>query len=784
MNTTGQLAATQTQSGLTQGLSSTFAFDRLRREGPNAVPDTSESRARAVWTKFWAPVPWLLEAAVILQFILHKYLEASVIAVLLVFNALLSYFQEGHAQATLAALKSRLALNSYVLRDGEWMTSPTSNLVREDVVKLSLGAIVPADVKLLDGNVSLDQSMLTGESLPVDATAGDETFAGALVIRGEATAVVTAIGVHTRFGKTAELVRIARAVSSQQSAVLQIVRNLALFNAAVIAAMGVYALRHAMPGGEILGLLLTAILAAIPVALPATFTMAAAIGAESLAKVGVLPTRLSAIDEAATIGILCSDKTGTLTRNQLAVSQILTAEGMNDAAVLIWAAMASSEAGSDPVDRAVRSSAAAYLNLSGNPVRTSFLPFDPSTKVARAVVKEVSGAEVSVILGAFAVVANLATASSQICSSAADAEQSGLRVLGVAMGQPNALNVIGAIALSDPPREDSGELISQLRDLGVRTVMATGDAAATAGFIAHEVGLEGPICTSEVLPELIHPSDYAVFAGIPPEGKYNLVRAFQRDGHTVGMCGDGANDAPALRQAQMGIAVSTATDIAKAAAGIVLTQPGLTGVVAAVNEGRTAFQRIMTYTLNSTVKKIAEVLLLAIGLLMTGHAILTPMLMVLLMVTGDFLSMSLTTDRVTPSSVPNQWRIGRITLAGISLGALFLGFCSALLAAAHFYYKTDIGELRTVSVVAIVFGSQAVLYAIRDRQSRWGPRPTFWLMASSTVDVGLISFLALTGTAMSQVSPLLLGFEFMGAAGFWLLVTLVKGPLFQTLGLT
>src|ERR1035438_8073034 len=324
-----------------KGLTSDEARARLEKDGPNTMPDTSSHPLRNAVAKFWAPVPWLLEASIVLELVLHKYYEAAVIAALLVFNAALAYFQESRAQATIKALKSRLALNASVQRDGAWKTIPAAELVCGDQVKLSLGGVVAADVHLTGGSVELDQSMLTGESLPIEAGPGLDTYAGALVKRGEATAVVTATGARTKFGRTAELVRTAHVVSTQQEAVLKIVRNLAIFNGVLIIAMGIYAYTHAMPWSEIVPLLLTSVLAAIPVALPATFTLAAAVGARSLAKLGVLPTRLSAVDEAASIDVLCSDKTGTLTQNELSVNSVRTLPGFDEAHVLGLAALAS-----------------------------------------------------------------------------------------------------------------------------------------------------------------------------------------------------------------------------------------------------------------------------------------------------------------------------------------------------------------------------------------------------------------------------------------------------------
>ena len=351
------------QNIASNGLTSAEAHSRLQKDGPNAMPDVSAHPLRSALAKFWAPVPWLLEASIVLEVALHKYFEASIIAGLLVFNAALAYFQEGRAQATLKALNSRLALNASVERDGVWKTVPAAELVRGDLVKLSLGGVVAADVHLIGGSVLLDQSMLTGESLPIEAGQGVDTYAGALVRRGEATAVVTATGVHTKFGRTAELVRTAHAASSQQKAVLRIVRNLAIFNGVVILLIGAYAYFHAMPWSEIIPLLLTSVLAAIPVALPATFTLAAALGARSLAKLGVLPTRLSAVDEAATIDVLCSDKTGTLTRNELSVTSIKPMPGFDEAHILGMAAVASSEGGDDSVDAALRLQKQASIGL-------------------------------------------------------------------------------------------------------------------------------------------------------------------------------------------------------------------------------------------------------------------------------------------------------------------------------------------------------------------------------------------------------------------------------------
>jgi H+-transporting ATPase len=762
------------------GLTSEEVRSRLEKFGPNAVPDTALHPLRRALTHLWAPVPWMLEAAVVLEIVLGKYVEAGVIAVLLAFNAALGFLQEGRAQATLAALKSRLALNASVRRDNAWATVPASGLVPGDMVKLSLGAVVAADVRLTAGEILLDQSMLTGESVPIEAGAGFETYAGALVRRGEAVAEVTATGPRTKFGRTAELVRTAHVESSQQKAVLRVVRNLAICSGCVIVILVGYAHSLKMPVSEIIPLVLTAVLGSIPVALPATFTLAAALGARALAALGVLPTRLSAVDEAASIEVLCADKTGTLTQNELTVTAVHAMPGFDEPHVLGWAALASSDGGQDPVDAAIRGAAANKV-ASDLPKLGKFVPFDPATKMSEATAVDASGATVRVVKGAFTAVTGLAPAPPDASTKTDQLEAQGYRVLAVAVGPPEALKIAGIIALSDPPRADSAALIAELHTLGVRTVMLTGDAPATAEIVARAIGLEGAVSPPGPIPAGVRPADFAVYAGVLPEAKFNLVKAFQNSGHTVGMCGDGANDAPALRQAQMGIAVSTATDVAKSAAGIVLTKPGLGGIVASVKEGRVTFQRILTYTLNSVTGKISKVFFLAAGLAMTGHAILTPMLMVIIMLTGDLLGMSLTTDNVRPSPLPNRWRIGALTIAGVFMGVCELIFCTAVLGIAKFRLGFGIDMLRTLAFVAVVYGNQATTYTNRERQHLGSCRPSPLLVGCSALDLLIASTLATCGIAMSPLPILVVGGTLVAAAVFAFLVDFAKVPLFKRL---
>ena len=762
------------------GLSSEEAKLRLEQIGPNALADLAEHPLRRALRKLWAPVPWMLEAAIILQILLGDYVEAGVVALLLIFNSALGFLQEGRAQATLDALKSRLALIAAVRRDGQWTTLPAQQLVAGDVVKLSLGSVVAADVRLLSGSILVDQSMLTGESLPVEAEAGGESWAGALVRRGEAVAEVTATGERTRFGRTAELVRSAKVESSQQKTIMHVVRNLALFNGTVTILLGIYALLLPMPLVDILPLILVAVLASIPVALPSMFTLAAAVGARALAGQGVLPTSLSAVDEAAGIDILCSDKTGTLTANALAVMSVQALPGFDEAQVLGLAAMASSDGGQDPVDAAIRVAAAAKPIADG-PQLITFIPFDPAVKLAEATIKLTNGSPARIVKGAFAAVQGMAQTPADMAAMVDVLQARGFRVLAVASGAPEQLQMAGLIALSDPPRADSAALVAELATLGVRTVMVTGDARATAEVVASAIGITGKIWATTPLPENLRAEDYSIFAGVLPEDKFRLVKALQKSGHIVGMCGDGANDAPALRQAHMGIAVATATDVAKSAAGIVLTEPGLGGIVASVKEGRATFQRVLTYTLRSIIHKVVQVLFLATGLIMTGQAILTPLLMVLMMVVGDFLAMSSSTDNVQPSPQPSVWKIGHLTVAGIIMGLVDLLFCAGCLATGKYLLGLDILALRTFTVVTLVVSGQAVFYVARERRHFWSSVPGRWLLLSSAFDLSIIALLAVNGVLMTAL-PLSVVLS-LGAAAivFAFVLDAVKVALFHRL---
>ncbi|WP_316167146.1 MULTISPECIES: HAD-IC family P-type ATPase [unclassified Bradyrhizobium] len=741
-----------------RGLTAAEAARRLREFGSNATTSTERPLWHVLLGKFVAPVPCLLEAAILLQLSLGEYFEAGIIGLLLVFNALLGTFQEGRAKATLQALKQRLALNAAVLRDGIWTIIPAAELVPGDIIKLTLGAVVPADVRLGSGAVMLDQSMLTGESLPIEVGPGSETFAGALIRRGEAMAEVLATGAHTRFGRTAELIRTAHVTSSQQKAVLRVVLALATINGTLALALIAYAISRHLPMTEIVPLGLIAVLASVPVALPAAFTLAAAVAAQALGRRGVLPTRLSAVDEAATMNVLCVDKTGTLTQNELRVAATVPFGNASARDVLVWARLSSSDGGLDPVDGAVRM-ASGNGRLDGLR-RETFIPFDPATKMAEATVITADDTRRRVVKGAFAAVLAMSTAPNEARAEASRLEAEGYRVLGVSVSAADSdvMHIVGLIALSDPPRPEAADCLAKLQAMGVRVVMVTGDAPATASAVAKAIGLDGKVFPPGPIPERIDATDYAVFAGVLPEDKFALVKALQRSGYSVGMCGDGANDAPALRQAQLGIAVSTSTDVAKSAAGLVLTEPGLTSILTAVTQGRVAFQRILTYALRSIVHKVRQVSYLGIGFLIVGHAILTPTLIVISMITGDFLAMSAATDNVRPSAEPNAWRIGDLTLAGVIMGMVDLAFCVGVLLIGRDLLRLDLETLRTMTLVNLTFSGQSIYYVVRERRRLWSSRPSRTVVVSSITDILIVTALAATGSLMAPLAlPIIAG---------------------------
>jgi H+-transporting ATPase len=764
------------------GLSSAEAARRRAQFGPNAVAEERVHPLKRIARHFWAPVPWMLEATIVLQIAIGQRVTGLLITALLILNVVLGSLQESRADAALALLKQRLSLKSRAKRDGAWTDIPAAELVPGDVVEVCLGDVVPADLTLLRGSLLVDQSMLTGESIPVELPAGKTAYAGGLVRRGEAIAEVTATGSKTYFGRTAELVSVAHVESTEQKAVLAVVRNLTVVNFVIVVGIVAYALAINVSLQQITLLVLTAMLSSVPVALAATFTLAAALGARTLAMKGVLLTRLSALHEAATIDVLCCDKTGTLTRNELAVGPVCPVQaGYGVADMLAFAALASSKEGEDPIDTAVRQAAAAHKTLDDVlPGVVAFTPFDPAAKLAEATVLD-RGREMRIVKGAPAAVAAFAPIGAEASKQLETLDRAGYRTLAVAAGPAGAMQLLGFIAFGDAPRADSAALLAELRSLGVLPIMVTGDAAATAATVAQAIGLTGKVCPPGAVPESVGPDDFAVYAGVFPEGKFQLVKALQRGGHAVGMCGDGANDAPALRQAQMGIAVSTATDVAKAAAGVVLTEPGLGGIVACIQEGRSAFQRVLTYTLMILVNKCVTLIVLGVGLVMTGHAVLTPFLQALAMLTNDFGTMARAADHARPSPYPNAWRVRNLMLAALPLGAFRLLYLLVILGAGWFALRLSPDQMQTLTFIMLGFAGQGNVYVLRERGRLWHSRPAPIMLLVSICDVVLLGSLAAAGFLMSALPLSIIAILIGTTALFTLAMDSIKMAVFARL---
>ncbi|MDE3110801.1 MAG: HAD-IC family P-type ATPase, partial [Acidobacteriota bacterium] len=579
------------------GLTSSEAQIRLLRHGPNRIEPEARHPVRTLLTKFWAPVPWMLEATIVLELLAHKPKEAAIIGALLFFNAILSFAQESQADRSLALLRTRLAVQARVLRDGQWQLVPAEQLVLGDVIRLRMGDLAPADVRLLEGTVQADESALTGESLPAEKAAGGVVSAGSHLIHGEATGEITGTGSRTYFGKTAELVKTARTASHLQEIIFAIVKYLVALDAALASALLVFALLAHMNWSEVLPFVVILLVASVPVALPATFTVATALGALEMSRKSVLVTRLSAIEEAAAMDVLCTDKTGTITQNRLSVARVAPLGNRGPEDVLRIAALASDAATQDPIDLAILSAARQNTEQGSALKRREFIPFDPAAKRSEALY-DIGSGKLRVVKGSPASVAQLAApqggAAEEIERLAAD----GMRVIAVAAGANDRLDLYGFVGLADPLRPDSAALVRDLKNLGVRVIMVTGDTQETARAISAKVGIGARTGSVSDLQNTAAVLRFDAFAGVFPEDKFRLVQALQSEGHVVAMTGDGVNDAPALKEAEVGIAVANATDVAKAAASIVLIEHGLSGIRCAVETGRRVYQRMLTYTLN------------------------------------------------------------------------------------------------------------------------------------------------------------------------------------------
>ncbi|BAJ62770.1 plasma-membrane proton-efflux P-type ATPase [Anaerolinea thermophila] len=774
------LSIEQNKPALT-GLSTAEAAERLKRYGSNAVREQKAHPVSLLIKKFWGPIPWMLEVTILLEIYLGKTTEAMIISALLVFNAMLSFFQERHAQNALELLRQKLTVQSRVLRDGTWQVIPAENLVPGDIIHLRMGDFIPADVKVLDGQIQMDQSSLTGESAPVDGGKGQEAYAGAIVKRGEATGEVIATGTQTKFGKTAELVRTAKTASHLEEVVFSIVKYLVVADVALAGIVAAYSVVLKLPWHTILPFILILLVASVPVALPAMFTLTTALGATELSRKGVLVSRLSAIEEAAAMDVLASDKTGTLTENRLSLAAIKPYPPFTEEEILQFAILASDEATQDPLDLAILE-AARQRKITVSAELLQFTPFDPEKKRSEGLIKQPDGTTRKVMKGAPLTLAQLSGVGEKIEEEVHEFAQKGYRVLAVAVGNDdNHLRLAGLIGLYDPPRKDSKELIQSLGDLGIRVLMVTGDDAQTAQAVAQQVGLSGNVCSVEAIKsqgERVDDSCH-IFAGVFPEDKIHLVQKLQKAGHIVGMTGDGVNDAPALKQAEVGIAVASATDVAKAAASLVLTTSGLGNILSAVKTSREIYQRMLTYTLNKIIKTFQIALFLSLGFLLSREFVITPLQIVLLLFANDFMTMSIATDRVTASSKPDRWNVFSLMKVALLLALPVLLLSFGFFYTAKSLLHLPLEQVQSLMFVMLVFTGQANVYLVRERHHVWNSVPSRWMLLGTLVDVLLVSLLASQGILIPAIPFSLIGMTLAVVGLYLLLIDRLKMRVFR-----
>jgi H+-transporting ATPase len=497
----------------------------------------------------------------------------------------------------------------------------------------------------------------------------------------------------------------------------------------------------------------------------------------------VLATRLSAIEEAAAMDILCCDKTGTLTQNRLAVAALRAFAPFDEAQLLAAAADASDEATQDPIDLAILDTAS-KRGVAPAARKLEFVPFDPATKLSAATVMR-DGAAESAIKGAPAAVAERAPSPAEFASEVERLAAGGYRVLGVAAGPADAMRMAGLVALEDPPRADSPELIARLRELGVRVMMVTGDGLATARAIASQIGIGArAFARDEIGSRAARDlAEADTFAGVYPEDKFHLVSRLQETGRVVGMTGDGVNDAPALKQAEVGIAVASATDVAKAAASLVLTNPGLTDALGAVRTSRRIYQRMLTYTLNKIIKTVQIAVFLSVGVILTGKLIVTPLLVILLLFANDFVTMSIATDNVSYSQHPDRWRIGTLVTCGAAIGALMLAPLFGLFYAGEIGLGMPLPALQTLVFLTLVFTGQGTVYLVRERRHFWRSAPSRWMVIASIADLVAVSILAWRGILMTPLAPALIAILLAVCAAWLVVVDFVKLRAFAVLNL-
>jgi H+-transporting ATPase len=733
----------------TQGLSSTEAQQRLDQYGPNTLPEKKTSPLRQLLDYFWGPIPWMIEVAAVLSAAVQHWTDLGVILALLGFNAGVGFWQERKAASALEALKVQLALKAHALRDGQWQEVPAQTLVPGDVIRVRLGDIVPADAKLTEGNyLSVDQSAITGESLPVEKHVGDLLYSGTAAKQGEVVALVTGTGANTFLGHTARLVESAGAISHFQQAILHIGDYLIYLSLGLVIILIIVQLFR---GASILTLIQFALIltvASIPVAMPAVLSVTMAVGALALSRMKAIVVRLESIEEMAGIDTLCSDKTGTLTQNTLTLGEPVVFTATDPQDVILAGALASEMENHDPIDLAVITQIE-HGEMLRSYQQLAFVPFDPVSKRAEATIKDAQGKTFRVTKGAPQVILNLAHLDA---ASQEKAEQivnefaaKGYRTLGVARAEKvGPWQFLGILPLFDPPREDSAETIAQASKHGIQLKMVTGDNVAIARETARQLGLgtnilpADQVFTSRVSMEEIPPDIAAQieradgFAQVFPEHKYGIVKVLQRRGHLVGMTGDGVNDAPALKQAEVGIAVSGATDAARAAAALVLTAPGLSVIIRAVEEARRIFERMNSYAIYRIVETIRIMVFVVLTILALNFYPITAIMIILLAFFNDIPIMTIAVDHTWLDPQPVRWQMRRILMLATVLGLIGVVETFGLLLIARVWLGLDIPQIQTFIFLKLAVAGHLTLFVARTRHPFWSkPYPAPTLLGSA-----------------------------------------------------
>jgi plasma-membrane proton-efflux P-type ATPase len=742
------------------GLTQAEVEIRRKEHGYNEVAEKKGHPVLKFLRKFWGISAWMLELIMVLSAVLGKYSDLVVVSALLAINAVLSFMQERRAAGVVEALRRRLQVSARVLRDSSWQVIPARELVPGDIVRVRPGDIIPADLKLLTEALTVDQSALTGESKDADKTPGEVLSSGSIVRRGEGNGVVMLTGAKTYFGRTTELVQQARPTLHIEAVVTKVVRWLFVIVGALLGVVVILSLIRGESLLEMVPLMLVLLMSAVPVALPVMFTVSMAVGSKELAKRGVLVTRLSAAEDAATMDVLCVDKTGTITLNQLAVTGVIPLEHATEADVLFAGALASRDANQDPIDLAFLAAAKERHIFDNLPkvAPVSFAPFDAKNRRTEAVVEQ-NGQRMRVMKGAVRTIGETCglqpPAVDELEARASASAAKGYRTLAVARGpETGTPALVGLVSLYDPPRPDARQLIATLQDRGVSVKMLTGDALGVASEIARGVGLPNIRRVADVKAASAQTGNQTVdlfagadgFAEVFPEDKYIVVKHLQVAGHVTGMTGDGVNDAPALRQAEVGIAVSTATDVAKGAASVVLTQPGLTNIVALVEQGRTIYQRILTWIINKISRTILKAAFVAIAYVVTGKFVVSAFAMLLLTFMTDFAKIALATDHVRSSRKPETWNIGGFITVSVVLGVAMVAETLLLLRIgwSHFGLATNNNALYTFSFLMLLYFAVFSVASARERRAFWSTMPSKSLMAALLAD-------ALTGTILTRV---------------------------------